>query len=105
VWNNELNLVLTSEVGGPLDPANLRRVIRRVVARTGIDKRVVPYSLRSSSISILDDADVPMSRVANTAGNDPATAYRHYRYRLRKIHGDHIEPMTDVFGDGSEPAT
>lgn len=62
-------LLFTTEAGTPLDPANVRREFRKVVAAAGLgDLR--PYDLRHSAASLLAADGVPLEHVADFLGHD-----------------------------------
>lgn len=42
-WRSREGLVFATEIGTPIDPANLRRTVRRVAEKAGISKKVSPY--------------------------------------------------------------
>ena len=84
-WQDH-GLVFCSDVGTPLDLANVRKVFTRVATNAGIDdKGAVPYLLRRSAVSLLLDAGAPIEEVADLLGDDPQTLYRHYRHRVRPV--------------------
>jgi integrase len=99
LYRNDSDLCFTTDRGTPIDPANLRRVVRRVKARAGIEVDVKPYDFRHLHQSILHDADVPATKVADVAGNDAVTSLRDYRFRVQPIIEDGVAPINDLFGD------
>ncbi len=100
-WDDQ-GLVFCSEVGTPLDPANVRKVFARVARRAGIDPDgVVPYLLRHSAVSLLLDAGSPIEEVADLLGDNPQTVYRHYRHRVRPVVTKAAERMERLLGDES----
>lgn len=100
LWRNDHDLCFTTEVGTPIDPANLRRVVRRVKQRAGIEQRVVPYELRHLHQSVLHDADVAPKKVADVAGNDPVTSLKFDAHRLRPVVDAGVAPIDDLVGEG-----
>jgi integrase len=75
LWQDH-GLVFPSEVGTPLDPADLRRTFRRVTRRPGLDG--FPYLMRHSVVSLLLDNGASIDAIAELTGDDPVTLYRHY---------------------------
>ncbi len=69
-WPTEWSrLLFTTETGTPLDPANVRREFRKVVAAAGLgDLR--PYDLRHSAASLLAADGVPLEHIADFLGHD-----------------------------------
>jgi len=78
------DLVFCSEVGTPLDLANLRKAFSRATRRAGVDGGFT-YLLRHSAVSLLIDAGAGIEEVADLIGDDPRTLYRHYRHRVRPV--------------------
>jgi integrase len=97
-WVNEADLVFTTQIGTPVDPANLRRAVREITETAGLKKSVVPYDFRRAVASLLSDADVSGERIADVLGNDPKTALSVYRRRLGPVVEDAVGPMDDLFG-------
>jgi integrase len=82
-WTDN-GLVFTSNVGTPVDPSHLRRVVARVAKRAGVDVGF-PYILRHTALSLLVDSGKSIETVADMLGDDPRTLYRHYRHRVRPV--------------------
>ena len=97
-WANPDDLVFTTTVGTPIDPANLRRTVRQVAKAAGIDKSVNPYDFRRAMVSLLSAADVSGERIADVAGNDAKTALSVYRHRMDPVVEDAVGPMDELFG-------
>lgn len=97
-WANTADLVFTTSIGTPIDPANLRRAVREITEKAGLHKKVVPYDFRRSVASLLSAADVSGERIADVMGNDASTALTVYRRRLEPIVEDAVAPMDDLFG-------
>lgn len=83
LWSAEwgpIGLVFTTEVGTPIDPANLRRSFKALTESAGLG-RWTPYELRHSAASLLSAAGVHAEVVGDVLGHDGtrmvATVYRH----------------------------
>ena len=80
VWSNPDDLVFANALGGPIDPANLRRSFGKVTESAGLG-RWHPHELRHSTASILSASGVPLEEVADVLGHDgtrmTALVYRH----------------------------
>jgi len=83
LWSQEwgpLGLVFTTEVGTPIDPANLRRSFAALTEAAGLG-HWTPYELRHSAASLLSAAGVHAEVVGDVLGHDGtrmvATVYRH----------------------------
>ena len=99
-WSNPDDLVFTTTVGTPIDPANLRRTVRQVAKAAGIAKDMNPYDFRRTMVSLLSAADVSGERIADVAGNDAKTALSVYRHRMDPVVEDAVAPMDELFGSG-----
>ena len=79
-WSNPLDLVFTNAIGGPIDPANLRRTLAQQTESAGLGQWH-PHELRHSAASILSASGVPLEEVADVLGHDgtriTALVYRH----------------------------
>jgi integrase len=79
-WDNPHDMVFVNAIGGPIDPANLRRTLRRETVAAGLGEWH-PHELRHSAASILSAAGVPLEEVADVLGHDgtrmTALVYRH----------------------------
>lgn len=97
---NELGLVFTNRVGGPVDPSGLRRAVKQIAKAAGIEKNVVPYDFRRTNVSILYSEDVDPIRAADVHGHDPKTSLGDYRRRMEPVVDAHVDPINNVFGTG-----
>jgi integrase len=74
--------VMGGRFGGPVDEANLRRLVTEVADDAGLGK-LAPYDLRHSATSILSAAGVRNEELADLLGHvDTRMVERHYRHRL-----------------------
>jgi integrase len=95
-WGDH-GLVFASEVGTPLDPANVRRLFRRLGRKTGLEK-AIPYLMRHTGVSLLIDDGATIEQVADLTGDDPRTLYRHYRHKTRPVADVAAERMDGLLG-------
>lgn len=84
MWE-EHGLVFSNELGGALDPANVRRTVKRIMERAGIDGAGFTYALRHASVSHLIDSGATIEQVADVTGDSPRTVLDHYRHRVRPV--------------------
>ncbi len=98
LWTDN-GLVFASEVGGPVDPANLRRVFARIAKRAGLDIGFV-YVLRHSAASLMVDAGAGLEEVADVLGDDVRTLLKHYRHKVQPV-ATAATRMQGVLGAGS----
>jgi integrase len=101
-WRDELGLMFVSEAGTPIDPANLRRLVRNVAKEAGVG-HVTPYMLRHTAASLLVDAQTPIERVSDLLGHaDSRTTERYYTHRVRPAIDTAVAPMDALLGVTSE---
>lgn len=92
-------LVFATEVGGPIDPANLRRSLRQLTRKAGIEGHWTTYELRHTSVSLLSEQGVPLEDIADMAGHkDSTTTARVYRHQIRPVLRSGAAVMDRVFG-------
>jgi len=92
-------LIFPSELGTPLDAANVRRTFARVAKRAGIDStNAPPYLMRHTAASLLVDNGATIEEVADLLGDHPETLHRHYRHRVRPVADAAAERMEQLFG-------
>ena len=73
--------MFSTTTGTPLDPANVRRAFRRVVAAAGMDpKSWTPRELRHSFVSLLSSSGMPIEDIAHPVGH-PNTRVTELVYR------------------------
>src|SRR5262245_30484859 len=111
----ETGLVFTTEIGTPIDPANLRRAFRALIMTAGIpDKQPTedcprpgqwhPHEMRHSAGSYMDHMGVPPKRVASILGHDGTrtteTVYIHGQ-EVIDMTGDEFETYGNQFGNQS----
>jgi integrase len=84
MWT-EFDLVVTTEVGTPVDPSNARRTLDRLCDETGIG-HWNPNALRHSFASLLSLRGAPMEEVADAMGHvDTRMTSRVYRHNLKSV--------------------
>jgi len=84
MWT-EFDLVVTTEVGTPVDPSNARRTLDRLCNEAGIG-HWNPNALRHSFASLLSLRGAPMEEVADAMGHvDTRMTSRVYRHNLKSV--------------------
>jgi integrase len=84
MWT-EFDLVVTTEVGTPVDPSNARRTLDRLCSEAGIG-HWNPNALRHSFASLLSLRGAPMEEVADAMGHvDTRMTSRVYRHNLKSV--------------------
>jgi integrase len=112
----DTGLVFTTEIGTPIDPANLRRAFRALIKAAKIpDKQPTedcpkpglwhPNEMRHSAGSYMDHMGVPPKRVASILGHEGTrtteTVYIHGQ-EVIDMTGDEFESYGNQFGNQSE---
>ncbi len=83
----EFDLVFSTTTGSPLDPANVRRAFRRVVAAAGMNPMAwTPRELRHSFVSLLSSSGMPIEDIAHLVGHaNTRVTELVYRKELRPV--------------------
>jgi hypothetical protein len=79
LWQDH-GLVFRSEIGTPIDPANLRRTVARIAKKSDIG-HVFPYPIRPNTFSHLIDNGATIEEVADLGGDRPETICQHFRHQ------------------------
>lgn len=84
VWEDH-GLVFANEIGRPVDPSNLRRIVQRLCVRAEI-KPISPYELRHTAATLLVESGMRLEDVADFLGHKDTTmlieVYRHKGKRV-----------------------
>jgi integrase len=104
------DLVFTTQLGTPLDAANVRRAFRQVAEQAGLQAHEwTPRELRHSFVSLLSSAGVPIEDIARLVGHaNTRTTEKVYRKELRPVLGRGAKAMDDLFKahqEASKPPT
>ncbi|MGD2100832.1 MAG: tyrosine-type recombinase/integrase [Acidimicrobiia bacterium] len=76
------SLVFVSENGTPIDPANIRRIVRSLAEEADIEGPVTPYDLRHTATTLIAGAGLSADRLADLLGHkDTRMVFQHYRHR------------------------
>jgi integrase len=98
----EQGLVFTSEVGTPLDAANVRRAFRQALSKAeGVDPAEwTPRELRHSFVSLLSDSGVPLEEISRLVGHSStAVTEEVYRKQIRPVIQTGAVAMDRIFKD------
>jgi len=95
----ENDLVFTTQLGTPLDAANVRRAFRQVADQAGlIPEEWTPRELRHSFVSLLSSAGIPIEDIAHLVGHaNTRTTEKVYRKELRPVLRRGATAMDDLF--------
>lgn len=97
-WEDH-GLVFPNDIGGPLDPSNLRRAIDRLCKLAEIDP-VSPNELRHTAATLLVDTGMRLEEVADFLGHkDTSMLIETYRHRAKRV-VDLTEGQKRMLGDG-----
>lgn len=96
----DTDLVFRTEVGTAVDYANMRRALRQLTTKAGIEGTWTPRELRHTAVSILSANGVDIETIADIAGHsDSTTTTRVYRHNLSPV----ITGATGVMDQNSPP--
>jgi integrase len=103
----EFDLVFSTTTGTPLDPANVRRAFRRVVAAAGMDPMSwTPRELRHSFVSLLSSSGMPIEDIAHLVGHaNTRVTELVYRKELRPVLTRGAVAMDVLFPDDESART
>jgi integrase len=95
----EHDLVFASEVGTPLDAANVRRAFRRVATAAKLPAAEwTPRELRHSFVSLLSDGGMPIEQISRLVGHSGTTVTELvYRKQIRPVVEDGATAMDRIF--------
>ncbi|HUN33750.1 MAG TPA: tyrosine-type recombinase/integrase [Trebonia sp.] len=104
-WQDN-DLVFCTNLGTPLDAANVRRSFRKVLKPAGLNPADwTPRELRHSFVSLLSDDGVPTEKIAQLVGHaSTVTTERVYRHQIRPVVQGGAEVMDRLFPDGAPSA-
>ncbi|MFI7639112.1 tyrosine recombinase XerC [Nonomuraea sp. NPDC049400] len=98
-WQDH-NLVFCTNVGTPLDAANVRRAFRQITKNAGIGTDWTPRELRHSFVSIMSDQGVPIETIADLVGHAGTSVTEAvYRHQLKPVITKGAHTMNTIFGD------
>jgi integrase len=102
------DLVFTTQLGTPLDAANVRRAFRQAAEHAGLlAEEWTPRELRHSYVSLLPSAGIPIEDIAHLVGHaNTRTTEKVYRKELRPVLRRGAKAMDEIFkahGEASEP--
>lgn len=101
-WHNELGLVFTTEVGSPLDPSNVRRSMKNIATKAGIE-HLHPHLLRHAAASLLSAAGVPIEDNSDTLGHRSVTVTAEiYRHPIAPVRSGHVAAMSAIVSGGKK---
>jgi integrase len=103
-WN-ELGLVFATAVGSEMDPANVRRGLRRALKLVpGLEpKDWTPRELRHSFVSLLSDAGVPVEMISQLVGHRGTSVTEIvYRHQIRPVIQTGATVMDELFGQSGD---
>jgi site-specific recombinase XerD len=93
------DLVFTTQLGTPLDAANVRRAFRQVAEQAGLRAQEwTPRELRHSFVSLLSSAGIPIEDIAHLVGHaNTRTTEKVYRKELRPVLRRGAKAIDDIF--------
>ncbi len=102
-WPSEFaELVFVGETGHPLDPSNLRKLVKRVAKSAKIEGNLTPYDLRHTSASLLSDSGVSNEVLADHFGHKTTRMLEmYYRHRVVDVVDVAADPMDRILADAN----
>ena len=98
--------MFTTRYGTVLNPANVRRDLRRAIQNAiGVDAREwTPRELRHSFVSLLSDNDMPLEEISRLVGHKSTVVTELvYRKQIRPVMQSGAAAMDRIFGPGTGP--
>src|SRR5262249_56350829 len=103
-WQDS-GLVFTTQLGAPLDPANVRKMFKRVCREAGVGDGWTPRELRTSFVSLMSHRGVSIEEIARLAAHASIrTTEVVYRRELRPVITTGAEGMDHVLPHLTDPA-
>jgi integrase len=100
--------VFATAVGSEMDPANVRRDLRRALKLVpGLEpKDWTPRALRHSFVSLLSDAGVPVEMISQLVGHRGTSVTELvYRHQIRPVIQTSATVMDELFGQAGPGST
>jgi len=98
LWHN-LDLVVATEIGTPVDPSNSRRALNEFCTNAGIG-HWSPNELRHSFASLMSLSGAPMEEVADAMGHvDTRMTSQVYRHNLKAVVDVAESRLNSLFAD------
>ena len=97
--------MLATAVGNEMDPANVRRDLRRALKLVpGLEpKDWTPRELRHSFVSLLSDAGVPVEMISQLVGHRGTSVTEIvYRHQIRPVIQTGATVMDELFGQSGD---
>lgn len=95
-WN-DLDLVFASEVGTPLNPPNITRAYKRILAKANLRTSIRLYDLRHSTASLLLEAETHPKIVSERLGHSSIVltmdTYSHVAPHLQQTASERLDEM------------
>lgn len=103
-WH-DTGLVFTTRLGTPLDAGNVRRSLRAVLRRAGLDAEAwTPRELRHSFVSLMSSSGVRIEDIADLVGHAGTRVTEAvYRHQLRPVLLDGATAMDRIFAPRTAP--
>ena len=97
LWQDR-GLVFTTQIGTPLDAANVRRMFKNVCTAAGLGDNWTPRELRTSFVSLMSHRGVSTEEIARLIGHSSTRVTETvYRRELRPVITTGAEVMDQIF--------
>jgi integrase len=97
---HDMNFVFRHDTGYPWTPKQLANRLERLVKKAGIAKKATSHIFRHTHVSMLTEAEVPLSTIMQRVGHDdPDTTLKIYTHVTAKMKKDAGEKLSSSFSD------
>jgi integrase len=99
LWQDN-GLVFTTAHGTQLDAADVRRSLRTICMRAGLDEQWTPRELRHTFVSLLSDNGMAIEEISRLMGHSSSNVTETvYRHQIRPVITIGAEAMDKIFAN------
>jgi integrase len=99
LWQDN-GLVFTTAHGTQLDAADVRRSLRTICRRAGLDEQWTPRELRHTFVSLLSDNGMAIEEISRLVGHSSSNVTETvYRHQIRPVITVGAEAMDKIFAN------
>ena len=99
LWQDN-GLVFTTALGTQLDAADVRRSLRTICRRAGLDEQWTPRELRHTFVSLLSDNGMAIEEISRLVGHSSSNVTETiYRHQIRPVITVGAEAMDKIFAN------
>jgi integrase/recombinase XerD len=100
VWldGRQTGYLFPGENGQPLSRHTVARIVKRLTAQAGIDKRITPHSLRHTAATLALDAGVDIREVQRMLGHSSIETTMRYDRSISRVDRSPAHVLAEVLG-------